>query len=212
MPTAVMPGIVGGRKPQSFANRSACSSSTGKPRPYAAGCAPISEPPWTPLWPRIGMRPHFSRPTIPRASPRFTIALTLSTPNRWWVMPMLQTKIADLASWYIRAKSSIRSVETPACCSSCSQVCDTTSTHRIETRRVLLDEVLVDPAVLDQVLQHAVDEADVPTRVDREELVREARPEEGAARNGRHPVPLEPGLPHRIHDRDPGALLLRVVQ
>src|SRR5947199_231829 len=95
MPTAVMPGIVGGRKPQSFANRSACSSSTGKPRPYAAGCAPISEPPWTPLWPRIGMRPHFSRPTIPRASPRFTIALTLSTPNRWWVMPGLPHRIHD---------------------------------------------------------------------------------------------------------------------
>src|SRR2546428_271231 len=95
MPTAVMPGIVGGRKPQIFANRSAFSSSTGKPRPNAAGCAPISEPPWTPLWPRIGMRPHFSRPTIPRASPRFTIDLTLSTPNRWGVMPMLPHRIHD---------------------------------------------------------------------------------------------------------------------
>src|SRR5439155_1566880 len=91
MPTAVIPCAVGGRNPQRRSNRAACSSPTGNPRAYSFGVAPISEPPWTPLCPRIGMSPHFGRPTIPPARPRFTIARTLSTPKRWCAIPRLHT-------------------------------------------------------------------------------------------------------------------------
>ena len=83
---------------------------------------------------------------------------------------------------------------------------------RVEARRVLLDEVLVDPAVFDEMPQHAIDECDVAARVDREELVREPRAEQRASGHGGNPVPFEPGLPHRIHDGDFRALPLRVVQ
>src|SRR5207253_1088601 len=109
MPTAVIPCAVGGRNPQRRSNRAACSSPTGNPRAYSFGVAPISEPPWTPLCPRIGMSPHFGRPTIPPARPRFTIARTLSTPKRWCVIPMLHTKTAVSARTYMSAKSNIAS-------------------------------------------------------------------------------------------------------
>src|SRR6266581_2543097 len=168
IPTAVMPPIVGGRKPQIFPNRSAFSSSTGNPRPYAPGWAPISEPPWTPLCPRIGMRPHFSRPTFPRDA---CLAFEL--------LPGLRHE---------------------------------QHAQRIEAGRVLLDERVVDPVVLEHVLEDARDEGDVASRVDREEFVGEVRAEEGAAGDRRHPVPLEARLPHRVHDRDLRPELLRVVQ
>ena len=42
--------------------------------------APIPAPPCTPLCPRMGIRPVCGRPTLPRASCRFTMARTLSLP------------------------------------------------------------------------------------------------------------------------------------
>ena len=58
--------------------------------------APISAPPCTPEWPRIGMSPQRSRPTKPRVSPRFRIICTRRR-RTCWVMPMLQTSTAVFA-------------------------------------------------------------------------------------------------------------------
>ena len=49
--------------------------STASPPGSAVAYAPISAPPCTPEWPRIGMRPAPGRPTLPRARPRLTIAV-----------------------------------------------------------------------------------------------------------------------------------------
>ena len=82
----------------------------------------------------------------------------------------------------------------------------------VEARRMFLDERLVDPAVVDEVLQDAVDEGDVAPRVDREEFIGEARAPDRAVGDRRHPVPGEARFSHRVHDRDFRAHLLCVVE
>ena len=83
--------------------------------------------------------------------------------------------------------------------------------ERLEPRRVLAHESVVHPPVLHQVLEDAVEEGDVSAGVDREEVVREPRAEEGALGHGGDPVALQSGLPVGVDDDDPGAPALRLV-
>jgi hypothetical protein len=103
---AVNPSARGIGNPHNFSQR---------PRPGSPGRGvhPTSAPPWTPEWPRIGMRPRFGRPGSPRASPMFVRARIVSTPCACWVSPIDQTKWALGFSIRRRAKSRIRWREAP---------------------------------------------------------------------------------------------------
>ena len=70
----------------------------------------------------------------------------------------------------------------------------------------------VDPALLDHVLQHAVDEGDVAAHVDEEEAIGDLGAEHRALDVGRHPVPLHARLAVGVDDCDLRARLLCVVQ
>ena len=80
--------------------------------------------------------------------------------------------------------------------------------HVLPARRVLADEALVHPAALQQVLQDAVEEADVASHLDLEEGVGDAGAQDGRVPGGRHPVGLQPGLAEGVDDGHPGAPLL----
>jgi hypothetical protein len=77
---------------------------------------------------------------------------------------------------------------------------------------VTFDEVTVDPAVSDHVLERPVQERDVAADVDEEETVGDLRAEERAFDVRGDPVALHPGLAEAVDDRDLRSLLLRVVQ
>ena len=119
------------------------------------------------------MSPAPGRPTLPRASPRFTIACTLSTPCSCWVMPIDHTSTAARAAAYIarearhvgarRARRALELVERLAL--------RARSSSASKPGRVRVDERAVDAADREQLLQHAVDERDVAAGVHREELV-----------------------------------------
>ena len=95
--SAVMPGR--GAGPGSRTSRRAAPRRSARrsatPPGNAVAYAPISAPPCTPECPRIGMRPAPGRPTLPRASARFTIAATLSAPCSCCVIPIDHTRTAD---------------------------------------------------------------------------------------------------------------------
>ena len=96
--TAVRPGSAGGEKPHRRSKRASSAASRGAPPGRALGTAPTSAEPCTPEWPRMGISPQRSRPTIPRARARLIRAVTLSTPKRCWVRPIDQTKTAVFAA------------------------------------------------------------------------------------------------------------------
>ncbi len=109
-----MPGVAGGVKPHAAPTRArASASSIAAPPGSVFGTLPHSAAPWTPLWPRIGIRPVRARPSMPRANARLTSAATFSTPKRCCVTPMLQTKTALRARAYCSAKRAMSSRDSP---------------------------------------------------------------------------------------------------
>ena len=81
-----------------------------------------------------------------------------------------------------------------------------------EAGRALAHEGLVDAAALDQRPQHADEEREIAARVHVEPVVGEARAEQRARRDRRHPVPLQARLAVRVDDGDLRAALLGVMQ
>ena len=149
------------------------------------------------------MSPAPSRPTLPRASARFTIAATLSAPYACCVIPIDQTSTAALAA-RVHAREALHVVSRRARCRSRSSndSCSSSSSSSSNPVGVLPHELAVDAALGEQHLQHAVEERDIAAGVHREELVGHLRAEHRALDVARHPVPLEAGLPHRVDDRD----------
>ncbi len=141
------------------------------------------------------------------------MAATLSDPCSCCVMPIDHTRMAVVAAAYMRAKRSMSARDAPDWRS--RSVKDSRSRllqHLVEAFGVLAHELTVDPTVGQQHLHHAVEERDVATRVDPEELVGHLRSEHRALDVARHPVAIESGLAHRVDDRDLGAALARQVQ
>ena len=85
---AAIPGTAGTAAPHDSPMRAAFSALTASPPGKTSGPSPTSAPPWTPLWPRIGITPHFSRPTIPRTAASVASDRTFSTPNVCCVSPI----------------------------------------------------------------------------------------------------------------------------
>ena len=82
----------------------------------------------------------------------------------------------------------------------------------VESGRVFLNELSIDPALLDQDLQHAGEKRDVAACRNREPIVRQVRPENGAAERGRHPIALHARLAVGIDEDDFRAEFFRLVQ
>ena len=162
----------------------------------------------------MGMRPAPRRPTLPWASPRLTMAATLSDPCSCWVMPIDQTSTAVLADAYMRAKRSMSARVAPDCRSrsvkdSCfeqfraarrSLRCARARTHGRCHRSA------------SSTFSTPLTKRDVATGVHREELVGHLRAEHRALDVARHPVAVEARLAHRVDDRDLRAALARQVQ
>ena len=70
----------------------------------------------------------------------------------------------------------------------------------------------VNAAVLEQHLQHRVEERRVPADVDREEVISDLRAEDGRSPGGRHPVALQARLAVRVDHDDLAAALLGHVE
>ena len=70
------------------------------------------------------------------------------------------------------------------------------------------DEVLVRPALFDEVPQHAVEEADVPSDLDLEESIGHSRAQQRRVQGRGYPVSLHARLAERVHHRYLGAPLL----
>ena len=167
------------------------------PRPAGArasastsGRQPTSAPPWTPEWPRIGIRPDRARPGRPRARPTLTSARIVSTPCACWVRPIDQTKCAlglsieqarELAhAPPARRRSRPRASPSPGAA--------TARGRRLEATGAVAHELVIDAAgLLEQRLEDAVQEREVAARVHVEPVVGELRPEQRAARDATAP-------------------------
>ena len=159
------------------------------------------------------MRPAPARPTLPRASARFTIALTLSTPVTCCVMPIDHTSTADFASAYMsREPGHVRAGRARRVLEPIERLLLELVEETVEPGGVGAHELLVDAADGEQDLHRAVQEGDIAARVDAEELVGHLRAEHRALDTGRHPVVLQPGLAQRVDDGDTRPALLREVQ
>ena len=160
------------------------------------------------------MSPAPGRPTLPRASPRFTIAATLSAPCSCCVIPIDQMSTAELAArvhpgeaLHVGARRARLPLEigerlarrARRRTSSNPSVCSRTKSRSIA-------------AVGEQHLEHAVEEREVAAGVHREELVGHLRAEHRALDVARHPVAIEPRLAQRVDHRDLRAALARQVQ
>ena len=113
------PGASGLRMPRRCSSRSRIAC-------LRTGVTPTDPMPCTLLCPRIGIRPAWGRPIMPRSRARLAIICTFSTPCRWCVIPIVQPITTLLADMYISATRAIVSRGTPALVSISSQVVDST--------------------------------------------------------------------------------------
>ena len=210
--TAFMPRAPGIGKPQRLSRRARFFSSRPPPG-RTFGAQPTSDPPCTPEWPRIGTRPHFSRPTHPRARARFATARTVSEPWACCVSPIDQTKIPVFAEARRSAKRRISSGEDTR---EAREVVHVLPVERSlpfrEACGAAADERFVDVPLFEEKLPDAVQEREISTRVDREPVVGELRAEKGAFGVGRNPVGLEARLAVWIHDGHARPELLRLAE
>ena len=132
----------------------------------AVAYAPISAPPWTPEWPRIGMRPAPLRPTLPRARPTLTIAFTPSAPCSCWVIPIDQISTA-LGGRGVEVDEGVELDAVDA--GRGEQLVEGLAVERgdelVPAFGVRGDERLVERTSGAQTLQHQVGEGDVAARV-----------------------------------------------
>ncbi len=154
------------------------------------------------------MRPAPGRPTLPRARARLSRARTLSEPKACCVMPIDQTKTAELrrpgTCRRTRAGPPRRRRSSPRARRACGgRTRSRTASKPVAWSATNRSSIA---ALLDQELQHAGREGLVAAGVDLEEGVGHARAEQGALGARRHPVPLQAGLAVRVDHRDPGAL------
>ena len=170
----------------------------------SSGTQPTSAPPWTPEWPRIGVRPAPGRPASPRARPTLTSARIVSTPWACWVSPIDQTKWARGRSTRSRrANSPHRRLGCAAGLATAPPSSD--RARRRRPRRSLRVRAATNSSStrrrdLEQSLEDAVQEREIAAGVHVEPVVGEPGPEERALGDGRHPVALEPRLAVRVDD------------
>ena len=125
------------------------------------------------------------RPTLPRASARLTIACTLSVPQTCWVMPIDQTSTALFAVAYMRAnrRHVVDARRRRSARGRRATGARSVGRELVPARRCARATKSRSTAVLlDQDLEHAVQEGDVAADVDREELVGDLGAEDGRSR------------------------------
>ena len=161
----------------------------------------------------MGMSPAPSRPTLPRARARLTMACTPWTASACWVMPIDHVRMADDASAYSRANASTTVRPTPAAAQSSSWRCVSSDAASASQPSVWAStKSSVDRVPLDQLLEHGVGERDVAAGTDRHVEVAHLGAEEERLDGGRHPVALEAGLEVRVDHDDPQPVLAGEVE